>query len=42
MLPKSNQQQIYVWIDTVKNWDIQKTSELAQKVDEFLSEYKVN
>gem|GEM_PF-3802668 len=35
MLPKSNQEQIYLWIDTPKNWTTNKVKELNSDINKF-------
>ncbi len=41
MLPKSNQNQVYLWIDTPRWWNAQKTEEIEQEITKyFLTEQK--
>jgi multidrug efflux pump subunit AcrB len=37
MLPKSNKEQIYVWIDAPRSWNIYQTENVAGDLKVFLS-----
>jgi multidrug efflux pump subunit AcrB len=37
MLPKSNKEQIYIWIDAPRNWNIYYTNQVAQDMAKFLN-----
>ncbi len=37
MLPKSNKEQIFLWIDAPRNWSSQRTMSLAEEVNDYMS-----
>ena len=42
MLPKDNQNQIYIWVDWQKNWTVKKSKEVADYSNKILSDYFEN
>ena len=42
MLPKSDQNQAYIWVDTPKNYSIKKTEEVAKYLNIILNKYISN
>jgi hypothetical protein len=41
MLPKSNVDQIYLWVDAPHNYSISKTDNIAKSLNIFFNNYKI-
>ena len=39
MLPKSDQQQIYLWMDLTRDTNVERSKEVVRGVNEFLRKY---
>jgi multidrug efflux pump subunit AcrB len=37
MLPKSNQNQIYIWIDAPRSWDLEKIENVRNDINTYLT-----